>query len=322
MARMTAAVVAALVVTCAVAVPASGASPPAPLSSHVALGAFAPGVPGDLSGVHALEAALGRKLRIVSSYTGWGEPVISAAVRQEVAQGYTPLIAWNIGVSAATRFATFTSGQHDAYLAQVAAAARALGRPVYLRPWYEMNGPWTNFQPTPDGPRPAGGTPAEFIAAWQHVVALFRWLGATNVKWVFNPTTDTYAGTTPVSTIWPGAAYVDVLGLDGYNWGTGGSWGYWLSFHTIYATQYARLTALDPSAPVWICEFGSKEPAEDDGAPVDPLHSKAEWYRDLLADPTFGHVWALVFFNVNKERDWRLQSDPGAVQAVAAAVPR
>jgi len=30
----------------------------------------------------------------------------------------------------------------------------------------------------------------------------------------FNPTTDTYAGTTPVTSIWPGAAYVDVLGLD------------------------------------------------------------------------------------------------------------
>ncbi len=299
---------------------AAGATPAVPLSRHVALGAFSPGVPGDLTSFHTLEAALGRKLRIASSYTGWGQPVIDAGVRGEVAEGYVPLISWNIAISAAQRYSAIASGAGDAYLSQVADAARSLGRAVYVRPWPEMNLNVLPYQPTPSGSAPDGGTPAEFIAAWRHLVTLFRQRGATNVKWVFNPTADTYTGTTAVSAIWPGAAYVDVLGLDGYNWGNGG-WGSWRSFHDIYAAQYARLVAFDPTAPVWVCEFASKEPTENDGSPIDPSDSKAQWYRDLLADPSFPHVWALVMFDVRKERDWRVESDLGAVAALTV-IPR
>jgi mannan endo-1,4-beta-mannosidase len=297
----------------------SGRSSPVPLSRHVALGAYTPGLPDDLTSLHALDATLGRKLRIASSYSAWGDPVIDAGVRQEVAQGYVPLISWNIAVSPAQRYAAIASGAGDVYLARVADAARRLGHTVYVRPWPEMNLTIFSYQPTPSG-SPGGGTPAEFIAAWQHLVTLFRKRGAHNVRWVFDPTADTYAGTTPVSTIWPGSAYVNTLGLDEYNWGEGGG-KTWQSFHDVFAAQYAQLVALDPRAPVWICEFGSKEPTENDGAPIDPLHSKAQWYRDLLADTSFGHVAALVMFDVNKERDWRIGSDPGAVAAVRAAVP-
>jgi hypothetical protein len=299
---------------------ASGRRPPVPLSLHVALGAYAPGVPDDLTSLHALEAALGRKLRIASSYTAWGDPLIDDGVRQEVAQRYVPLVAWNIATSPAQRYSAIASGADDAALAPLADTARRLGHAVYLRPWPEMNLNIFSYQPTPSG-SPEGGTPAEFIAAWRHLVTLFRRRGATNVKWVFNPTADTYAGTTPVATIWPGSAYVDALGLDEYNWGSGAG-NAWRSFDDIFAAQYGQLVALDPGAPVWICEFGSKEPTETDGAPVDPIHSKAQWYRDLLADTSFGHVRALVLFDVRKERDWRIGSDPAAVAAVRAAVPR
>ena len=155
-----------------------------------------------------------------------------------------------------------------------------------------MNGDWTAFQPTADGSRPAGGTPAEFVAAWRHVVTLFRNNGATNVKWVFNPTTDTYAETTDVRTIFPGSNYVDLLGLDGYNWGTGGVFS-WRSFADVYTSQYQRLVSLAPSTPVWVCEFASKEPLESDGSPVDPSHSKAAWYVDALSSTAFPAISAL-----------------------------
>ena len=299
---------------------ASGRRSPVPLSRHVALGAYAPGAPDDLTSLHRLEAALGRKLRIASSYSAWGDPVIDAGVRREVAERYVPLISWNIATSPAQRYSTIASGANDGDLSQVADAAKSLRHTVYLRPWPEMNLNIFPYQPTPSG-SPDGGTPAEFIAAWRHLVTLFRHRGATNVKWVFNPTADTYVGTTSVSTIWPGSAYVDVLGLDEYNWGNGGD-GTWRSFHDVFAAQYVQLVALDAAAPVWICEFGSKEPTESDGTPVDPLHSKAQWYRNLLGDTTFGHVSALVMFDIRKERDWRIESDPEAVAAVRAAVPR
>ena len=108
-----------------------------------------------------------------------------------------------------------------------------------------MNGDWTSFQPTPAGEKEHGGTPEEFIAAWRYLVTYLRDRGATNLRWVFNPTTDTYEGTTDIRTIYPGDDYVDVLGLDGYNWGnTGLSWGQWRTFEDIYREQYDRLVAL------------------------------------------------------------------------------
>lgn len=285
------------------------------MSTGVALGAYASGFPGSGTQLAQFEAQAGNRVAVSSSFRGWGDLFPDSAQLPDSDSGHTLLVAWDLGASAATRFTTFTARKHDAYLAQEAAVAKAYGKALYIRPWAEMNGDWSAFQPTPSGDRPAGGTAAEFIAAWRYLITFFRSHGATNVRWVFNPTTDTYAGTTPITTIWPGKSYVDVLGLDGYNWGTGGVF-IWRSFRSIYATQYARIAALDPSLPVWICETGSKEPTADDGAPVDPAHSKADWYRGMISWLTGTRVRAVVLFDAHKERDWRVASDPAAVQVV------
>ncbi|MCU1655559.1 MAG: hypothetical protein JWO57_215 [Pseudonocardiales bacterium] len=294
---------------------------PAPAATF-ALGAYAAGpVTSAGTPLTGLESQLRTSVAVASSFRGWGDLFPDPTQLADSATGHTLLVAWDLGATSATRFSTFTSHQHDSYLTQEAAAAVAYGKPFYIRPWAEMNGDWTAFQPTPAGDRPAGGSYAQFIAAWRYVVTFFRGHGASNVRWVFNPTADTYAGTTPVSSIWPGRAYVDVLGLDGYNWGSGGQFA-WRGFSDIFTAQYARLTALDPGLPVWVCETGSKEPLEDDGAPVDPAHSKAAWYQGMGSWLVGKRVRAVVLFDARKERDWRVSSDPAAldvVRRVAAA---
>jgi hypothetical protein len=289
------------------------------LGKQVAFGAFASGFAGSGLQITQFEKQLGAHLAIASSFRGVGDVFPDATEQAEAAAGHTLLIAWDMGQSSADRFTTFTDGSHDAYLLRVAQKVAGFGKPVYIRPWAEMNADWSAFQPTAGGSAPAGGTPEEFVAAWRYLVDFFRDHGATNARWVFNPTTDTYAETTDVRTIFPGAAYVDVLGLDGYNWGDGGVL-QWRSFESIYQTQYQRLVGLDAFAPVWVCEFGSKEPAESDGAPVDASHSKASWYRQLFASNNFPAIRALVMFNMNKERDWRVGSDPDSLAVVSAAV--
>ena len=287
-------------------------------TAPVALGAYASGFGSTAPQITQFESTLGSKVAVASSFRGWGDVFPDAVQQKDAATGHTLLIAWDLGATSATRFTTFTSHAHDAYLAQEAAAARAFGKTLYIRPWAEMNADWSAFQPTTDAARPAGGTYAQFIAAWRYVVTYFRAHGATNVRWVFNPTTDTYAETTSVASIWPGAAYVDVLGLDGYNWGTGGIFR-WRSFSQIYSTQYQRLVALAPTMPVWICEFGSKEPAVSDGAPIDTVHSKSQWYADMFAylRTTATHVTVAVMFDVRKERFWRISSDAATLKLVA-----
>ena len=228
------------------------------------------------------------------------------------------LLSWDMGP---TRFRHWARGRYDTYLRKIARAAKVYAYPVYVRPWPEMNGDWQAFQPTRTGHRPFGGTYRQFIAAWRHVVTYTRRHGAGNIRWDFNPTADTYKQTTRVDRIWPGHRYVDVLGLDGYNWGTDGGHGRWRSFGKIFTTQYRRLTHLDRRLPVWVCEFGSKEPLVDDGAPADPQHSKAAWLTDALSGARL-RLEALVYFQADKERDWRVNSSEGALLAFQAGLAR
>jgi len=283
------------------------------LVNRVTFGAWVGGMTLAPEKLTDFEALIGAPTGVASLYWGYGD-VFPGTIERSFARGGTRdlLLSWDMGP---TRFAEWTAGEHDDYLDQIVAAARAYPWTVHVRPWPEMNGDWQDFQPTAGGERPHGGTPAEFVSAWRYLVDYFRSRGVTNVRWVFNPTVDTYAGTTPVESIWPGAAYVDVLGLDGFNWGRDAAWGTWSSFTDIFTPQYRRLTALHPTAPVWICEVASKEPAYDDGSPADPRASKGAWVKEMFTTKRFPRVRALVWFQERKERDWRVDSSAASLAA-------
>ena len=53
------------------------------------------------------------------------------------------------------------------------------------------------------------------MAAWRHIVTLFRAEGADNVTWLWTINRDTH-GTGPIGKWWPGKAYVTWVGIDGY----------------------------------------------------------------------------------------------------------
>ena len=73
---------------------------------------------------------------------------------------------------------------------------------------HEMNGPWY-----PWGYRHVA--PSTFVAAWRHVVTVFRGQGADNVTWLWTINQD-LSNTGPVSSWWPGNSYVTWVGIDGY----------------------------------------------------------------------------------------------------------
>lgn len=290
------------------------------LGERAQFGAFVEGMQQDPLALLRFELEIGASTDIASYYYGYGD-VFPALPEHVFSSGgrRTLLLSWDMGP---TRFTEWSSGEHDDYLDQIAAAARAYPHDVYVRPWPEMNGDWQSFQPTRDGSLPHGGTYREFKRAWRHVVTYLRQAGADNLRWVFNPTADTYAETTPIKRIWPGRGYVDVLGLDGFNWGEDEAWGRWLSFRRIFREQYRNLTSLHPDAPVWLCEVASKEPRRDDGAPADPDRRKAAWIRAMLADTSMPRISAVIWFHADKERDWRLTSSPGALRAMRPLLDR
>ncbi len=284
------------------------------LVDRVEFGAYVDGMTNAPERLAAFESMVRTPTDIASYYWGYGD-IFPAATERAFARGGTRkvLLSWDMGP---TRFSEWTSGQHDGYLDDLVSAARDYPWTVYVRPWPEMNGDWQQFQPTADGDRPYGGTYAEFRSAWRYLVTYFRARGVTNLRWVFNPTVDVYAGTTPVASIWPGADYVDVLGIDGFNWGQDAKWGRWKSFPELFTPMYRRLTRLHPTAPVWICEVGSKEPTRADGAPRDPRHSKARWTKDALTGRGFPRLKAIVWFHARKERDWRVNSSPQSLRVL------
>jgi hypothetical protein len=270
-----------------------------------------------LAAVEALDPVIGR-VDVVHWFQAWGggraafEPAWAESV---LASGRAPLITWEPWAltgeawQPAYSLASIASGAHDDYVRSWARGLRALGGgPVYLRPMHEMNGdwyPWSGGVP--------GGSPEAYVAAWRHLRAVFDSEGVSNVRWVWCPLADDVAGVDRFEAFYPGDAFVDVLCLDGYNWGSSfPQYGGWREPDAIFADAYRRLTRLGPQ-PVWLGEVGSAPEGGD----------KAAWVASLLASDRYPRVDAVVWFNLDKERDWRITADPAVAQAVRhARTPR
>ena len=242
-----------------------------------------------------LERTLGRHLEVVHWFVSWDTPFDPAWIATATRNGALPLITWQ---PMRPSLEAIASGRYDAAIRAFARGVRSVPGPVYLRPMPEMNGAWERWS----------GRPALYVQAWRHIVDLFRSSGVRNVRFVWSPNvTDVPA--TPENALeryYPGTAYVDVLALDGYNWGTARSGTTWRSFSDIFAEPYARITALGPQ-PVWITEVASAAQGGD----------KAAWIRAMLEScSTFPRIRALVWFNQDKETDWRLDDSAADVRAL------
>jgi len=173
----------------------------------------------------AFESTIGRKLAIDNDFQDWAEFPKVERVKWDVANGRMTMLSWRIifhrynPAGGCATAEAITAGTYDAQLKQQATAAKALGVPILVRFNYEMtnneeNACFTGFKPK-QNPSVAG---SKYIAAWKHVVDRFRAVGATNVKWVWAPGHHAYEGG-----LWrmfyPGADYVDWIGVDDYNKG-------------------------------------------------------------------------------------------------------
>jgi Glycosyl hydrolase family 26 len=265
-------------------------------------GAYAPPAPeSGLTAVLDLEKAIGRRVDIVLWYqhwAGWGPEFRPEWAESAATGGRIPLLTWEPWAPGSPeqpefRLARIADGAFDAYVERWARDLAAYGRALYLRPMHEMNGNWY-----PWGGTVNGNSPRDYILAWHHLRRLFDRAGATNVRWVWSPQADDVPDdpANAFERYFPGSPSVDVLALDGYNWGTSvEGLGGWRSFDEIFASAYARLTRLGPQ-PVWIAETASDATGGD----------KPAWVRDMFASAAaYPRLRAIVWFHTLKERDWR-----------------
>jgi hypothetical protein len=199
----------------------------------------------------------------------------------------TPFANVNVPASARSVAAGLYDEDIERWVSQVKAwLDRGEGRSLFVAPFQEMNGTWT----------PYGGDPANFKIAYRKVVDAFRNAGIdeTQVRFVFAPNS---FSTRPyrIAHYYPGGTLVDVVGMSAYNMGP--TLDRWISVRETMDAGLAELRQVAPRKPIIIAQVGSS-PIEG-----DQVSWLWEMFTFLTRDP---HVIGFVYFNFNKETDWRV----------------
>lgn len=284
---------------------------PAVSSARLRFGVSTPGGAAANTEIDAVASLVGESPSIVLSYYDFGQVPPITGLNSVAARGATSLLTWEpwqagggVDQPAYTN-ARVIAGDFDAYLREWGAALAGWGKPVYLRYAHEMN---SNWYPWSDGVN--SNAAGSYAMAWRHVHDVVESQGASNITWVWSPNIP-YAGSTALLNLYPGSAYVDVVALDGYNWGTAAAWSSWTTPSTLFGIGLSQVRTLAPDKPILIAETAS---AELGG-------SKAQWNTALISylnaqSDVIGFVW----FDHNKEVDWRIASSTTSASSFATAL--
>jgi mannan endo-1,4-beta-mannosidase len=304
--RLLGAVVA--LAACAVAVCVSGCRPPGfgatagaaagpvaltgpPSRPMSYLGVYEPSSPDSFTGVAKFAAVVRARPNLALYYAGWGEPFptrFAEAAYQHGAEPYVDVDPSRISL------ASIAGGLSDDYIRLLAGQIRRYRHPVVISFGHEMNTTWF-----PWGYR---HVPADtWVAAWRHLVTIFRQSGASNVTWLWTVNREA-SGEGPIKDWWPGRSYVDWVGIDGYYLHPADT------FASVFGATIAAIRALT-AQPILISETG-----------VGELAGQAAKIPNLFAGVRRRHLLGLVWFDKRQHQgidhqDWRIEGHRAAVLA-------
>jgi mannan endo-1,4-beta-mannosidase len=268
---------------------AGAASLPSAPASY--LGVYETGPPSTYQPVAEFTRVIGRQPNLVGYYCGWREPFQASFAETVRGHGAATLLQWDPTLASVSLIA---AGGYDGYLRSFADSVRAFGGPVVIGFGHEMNAYWYSWG--------YGHLPAStFVAAWRHIVTLFRDQDAHNVTWLWTLQADE-PGTGPIASWWPGAQYVTWVGIDGY---------YYRSYETfadIFGQTIAQVRAFT-SEPVLLSETA-----------VGPEAGQAVKIPDLFAGMRQYGTLGLVWFDIAQDngiyhQDWHIEDNPAAETA-------
>jgi hypothetical protein len=269
---------------------------PVPVPASPLVGVYEPGAPGSWSGISAFTRASGVKPGIVVYYSPWNNPFSTSFA--QAAWGNDAYVLVQLEPKGVT-LASIAAGGSDAYLRSYAEDVVAFSHPVILSFGHEMNGNWYSWGYSHT-------SPATFVAAWRHIVRVFRAAGAANVTWLW--TVNTIAGAaSSLSEWWPGAAWVNWIGIDGYYYRATDSFG------SVFGSTIAVIRTFS-SAPLLIAETA-----------VGTTPNRESQIGALFAGVRAQRLAGVVWFDKAQHaglyhQDWRLEDDPSALAAFIAAV--
>lgn len=264
--------------------------------------------PPTMGGVTSVERAIGRRFDFVYRYHDLNDKIPDAAERRVVAQGrllHISIAARDFSQPdrSAIGWAAVAAGDYDAALRRQAIGVASLKVPVFVTFEQEAN------QNDKVGER---GSPADFIAAWRRVHAIYESAGATNAVWVW-VMTGSEDNLDNAAALWPGNDQVDWISWNVYNQSGCKSSDIsvlkFVSFEQKLAVFYRFLQArgpalgIDTSKPLMISEAGSAHyPGQ--------MSLTAGWYLGIPATlEQYPTIKAVALWNsVNGACDYRFST--------------
>jgi Glycosyl hydrolase family 26 len=270
--------------------PAAGsASPPTRPGSY--LGVYESGALNSYRPVADFTKAAGRQPNLVGYYSGWGEPFQTSFAETAREHGAATILQWDPTDASVSSIA---AGHYDSYLRAFADSVRNFGHPVIMGFGHEMNANWYSW---------GYGhlAPSTFVAAWRHIVTLFRDQGANNVTWLWTLQADE-PGTGTIAAWWPGAQYVTWVGIDGYYYRP------FETFSSVFGATIAQVRMFT-HLPVLLSE-----------AAVGPEAGQTAKIPNLFAGMRQYGLLGLVWFDVTQNQgiyhqDWHIEDSPAAEKA-------
>jgi len=268
--------------------PGPGSLPPNQASY---LGVYEKGPPATYQPVAEFTRVAGTQPNLVGYYSGWWEPFKTSFAETVSGHGAATILQWDPTSASVSEIA---AGGYDGYLRSFAESVRDFGHPVVIGFGHEMNAYWYSWG--------YGHLPAPtFVAAWRHIVTLFRGQGADNVTWLWTLQADE-AGTGPIASWWPGGQYVTWVGIDGYYYSPSET------FFSIFGKTIAQLRTFT-GKPVLLSE-----------AAAGPEAGQALKIPDLFAGMRDYGTLGLVWFDIAQDQgiyhqDWHIENNPSAETA-------
>lgn len=269
------------------------ASPASSLPPDLAsyLGVFEAGALDTYQPVADFARIAAKQPNLVGYYSGWREPFQRSFAKTVRNHGAATIVQWD---PTSASVSTIAAGSYDGYLRSFADSVRQFGHPVVIGFGHEMNANWYSWG---YGHLP----PATFVAAWRHIVTLFRRQGAENVTWLWTLQADE-PGTGPIAAWWPGEKYVTWVGIDGYYYRP------YETFASIFGKTIAQVRALT-GRPVLVSE-----------AAVGPAADQARKIPDLFTGMREYGTLGLVWFDIAQHQgiyhqDWHIANSPAAETA-------
>jgi beta-mannanase len=286
----------------------------------------------DNRAIERFERDAGIRLDLVDVYLDWFTPVANVTHTLETIgeHGALPILTWEAqtittrDILDGDRVLPLRDGRRlaiDDYVAEFAAgvcdAAILNHQPILLRIMHEMNGDWFAWgiaYQAGDGSRP--NTEDTYKRAWAKLHEAFSGRCGDNVRFVWAINHASVGPGTSFMGTYPGDDYVDLVGIDGYNWGTRAPWG-WQDFDALFQPGLCTLER-ETSKPILIAEVGSSEAGGD----------KAAWIQDMLRNVAERErVQGFVWLNHEKHEvqvggtmDWNVDSSPEALDAFSDGV--